>query len=163
MTCEMCGKPLPITATIEVEGARMRVCQGCQRFGRVIAPPAAAPAGATRADASQRLQRSAKRMAEKPVPLESDEELVEAFGERVRKAREQRRLSLDDVAKAINEKKSLLHKIETEHVHPDPVVTRKLEAALGVRLREKVEEVHTEKYRPRSGITIGDLIKMKKE
>jgi putative transcription factor len=162
VTCEMCGKPLPLVATIEVEGARMRVCQGCQRFGRVVAPPAAL-AGTTREQISSRLERRQTRMTEKPVPLESDEDLVEDFGERVRKAREKRHLSLDDVARAINEKKSLLHKIETEHFFPDLHVTKKLEAALGVRLREKVEDVHPEKVRPKGGLTIGDLIRMQKD
>jgi putative transcription factor len=162
LSCEMCGKSLPLVATIEVEGARMRVCQGCQRFGRVVPQPGPA-AGPARQEMASRLARRQTRMTEKPVPLETEEDLVEDFGERVRKAREQKRLSLDDVARAINEKKSLLHKIETEHFFPDLHVTKKLEAALGVSLRERVEAVHTEKLRPRGGLTIGDLIRMQKE
>lgn len=102
-------------------------------------------------------------MTEKPVPLESDEDVVEDYGERVRQARERKRVSLDDLARAVNEKKSILAKVETGAFHPDPELTRKLEAALGIKLREKVEEVHTQKYQPRGGMTIGDLIKMKKE
>ena len=158
MACEMCGEDSPIVATIETEGARMRVCARCVRFGKVIAPPEPkAQPGAAR---PVRLPRNT---AEKPVPLESDEDIVDDFGERVRIARERKRVSLDDLARAVNEKKSLLAKVETGAFHPDPQLARKLEAALGIKLREKVEEVHTQKAQARGGMTIGDLIKMQKK
>lgn len=101
-------------------------------------------------------------MTERPVPLETQEELVPDFGERVRVARERKGLSLDNLARGINEKKSLVHKIETGSFYPDPVVTAKLERALGIRLREKVEAASARKYAPRGGVTIGDLIRMQK-
>jgi putative transcription factor len=153
----MCGEDAPIVATIEVEGARMRVCARCARFGKAVAPPAEPRPAAPRAAPLPR------RTAERPVPLESDEEIVEDFGERVRVARERKRVSLDDLARAVNEKKSLLAKVETGAFHPDPQLARKLEAALGIKLREKVEEVHAPKGAARGGLTIGDLIKMQKK
>ncbi len=163
MACEMCGREIPIAATIEVEGATMRVCAGCARFGRVIAPPPPANAPPSRGGIAAGLESRQRRMTEKPAALESEDELVPDFGERVREARERKRVSLDDLARAVNERKSLLAKVETGSFHPDPTLARKLEASLGIKLREKVEEVHTQKYQPRGGITIGDLIKMKKE
>ena len=163
MPCEMCGEDAPIVATIETEGARMRVCANCVRFGKVIAPPEAPRQPAAVASPQKGLEMRQKRMADKPVSLESDEEVVEDFGERVRMARERKRVSLDDLARAVNEKKSILAKVETGAFHPDPTLTRKLEAALGIKLRERVEEVHTQKVKPSGGMTIGDLIKMKKD
>lgn len=163
MPCEMCGEDRPIQAMIEVEGARMQVCALCVRFGRVVETPGAPKAVAAREGAARGLQTREKRMTEKPVPLEGADDLVADFGERVRVGRERKRLSLDDLARAVNEKKSLLAKVEAGSFFPDPHVTRKIEAALGIKLREKVEEVHTEKVRPRGGMTIGDLIKMQKE
>ncbi len=163
MACEMCGEESPIVATIEVEGARMRVCANCVRFGKVVTPPPVARAAQPSAGPAKGLEVRARRMAEKPVPLESDEDLVADFGERVRVAREHRRVSLDDLARAVNEKKSLLAKIEIGAFHPDQNLARKLEAALGIKLREKVEEVKTQKVQHRGGVTIGDLIKMQKD
>jgi len=162
VACEMCGRELPIHGTIQVEGARMAVCAGCARFGTLVEAPASGK-GAPQAGRSQAPAGRPRNHEEKRVPLESDEELVSDFGERVRQARERKRVSLDDLARAVNEKKSLLAKVETGAHFPDPTVTRKLEAALGIKLREKVEEVHTQKYKPGGGMTIGDLIKMKKE
>ena len=46
---------------------------------------------------------------------------------------------------------------------PDPVVTAKLERALGIRLREKVEEMHPGTRGAQGGVTIGDLIRMQKK
>jgi putative transcription factor len=148
---------------INVEGARMSVCAGCARFGTPVAAPAAPKQAPAQGPSGHGLETRQRRMTEKPVPLESDEDLVADFGERVRAARERKRVSLDDLARAVNEKKSLLAKVETGTYFPDPNVTRKLEAALGIKLREKVEEVHTQKYKPTGGMTIGDLIKMKKD
>jgi len=161
MACEMCGRPLPIAGTIDVEGARMRVCQGC--FGRPVADPAAGGAPAPAGRMQQGLKQRQQRMAEKAVPLESDEELVPDFGDRVRRARQAKRLKVDDVARAINEKASILQKIESGTFHPDPVVTAKLERSLGIRLREKVEEVHPGKRAAQGALTIGDLIRMQKK
>jgi putative transcription factor len=164
MACEMCGRPLPVVGTIDVEGARMRVCQGCMRFGKPVAEPSAPGPEATPAGRMERgLRQRQQRMAERSANLESDEDLVADFGERVRRARQAKRLKVEDVARAINEKASIVQKIESGTFHPDPVVTAKLERALGVRLREKVEEVHTAKPAPSGGLTIGDLIRMQKK
>jgi putative transcription factor len=109
------------------------------------------------------LRQRQQRMTERRVPLESDEVLVADFGDRVRRARQAKRLKVEDVARAINEKASLLNNIESGSFHPDPIVTAKLERSLGIRLREKVEEVHPARQASRGGVTIGDLIRMQKE
>ena len=140
----------------------MRVCALCAKFGKVVeearpkgaAPPLAGPPPGPSARVRNR--------AEKPVPLESEEELVADFGERVRKAREARRVTVEDLARAINERQSIVQKVEAGTYFPDPELTRKIEASLQIRLREKVEQVHPEKAAPRGGVTIGDLIRMKK-
>jgi putative transcription factor len=163
MPCEMCGKPLPFHATIVVEGARMRVCAGCAKFGKVVEEPrpkGAAPSGSGPAVGPAPRPRN---RAEKPVPLESDEELVADFGERIRKAREGRRVTVEDLARAINERQSIVQKVEAGTYFPDPELTRKIEASLQIRLRERVEAVHPEKARAQGGVTIGDLIKMQKK
>ncbi len=164
MVCEMCGRPLPVVGTIDVERAQMRVCQGCLRFGKPVAEPGPKPEGATgRPGVQEGLRRRQARMSERRVPLEADEVLVPDLGERVRRARQAKRLKVDDVARAINEKKSILHKIEAGSFRPDPVVTAKLERSLGIRLREKVESVDAPKPGPPGAITIGDLIRMQKK
>lgn len=163
MPCEMCGRPLPFHATIEVEGARMRVCAGCAKFGKVVEEPRPKGAGPPARSAAPGPVPRPRSRAEKPVPLETDEELVADFGERIRKAREARRVSVEDLARAINEKQSIVQKVEAGTYFPDPELTRKIEASLQIRLREKVEAVHPERARPQGGLTIGDLIKMQKK
>ena len=33
MICEMCGKEVPLTKTVVIEGSRLNVCPNCARFG----------------------------------------------------------------------------------------------------------------------------------
>lgn len=142
----------------------MRVCQGCMRFGKPVPEPAASRAqSAPAARMEKGLRQRQARMSERRAALETDEELVPDFGDRVRRARQSKRLKVEDVARAINEKASLIHKVEAGTFHPDPVVTAKLERSLGVRLREKVEDIHPGAAGPQGGITIGDLIRMQKK
>ena len=86
--------------------------------------------------------------------------------------------NIEDFAKKINEHKSLVHQVESEHIKPNILLARKLEHALHIKI---VEEVKSEKYeasdgdkhlnstgrittKPKSeGLTFGDMINFKKK
>jgi putative transcription factor len=94
-------------------------------------------------------------------------ELVENFDLKIRQAREKLGLSHEELGKRINEKVSLLRKIETGKMTPDNRLATMLEHALKIKLivPAKEEKVPQAKLARASGrdLTFGDLIQMDKK
>jgi putative transcription factor len=92
---------------------------------------------------------------------ETSFELVEGYGLKIKQAREKLGLSHEELGKKLNEKVSLLKKIETEKMMPDNKLAAKLERVLKVQLLiPKTEEKPTQKIpKPTNReLTLGDLI-----
>jgi putative transcription factor len=141
MMCEMCGKDVPMTHRIQVEGSVLRVCDECRHFGTLldplIAPAPPAPAAPARSRAGPATsgpvtRRSDERDLFKDLP---ELELAEDWGKRIREAREKRNWTPEELAKRLNEKKSLVLKLETGKFHPPDATLRKVENLLKIRLR----------------------------
>jgi uncharacterized protein (TIGR00270 family) len=91
----------------------------------------------------------------------------------VKNARERLGLKQEDFAKNINEHKSLIHQVESEHIKPSIVFARKLERALHIKIVEEMKSEDEEAQkdsatRPGSrnrseGLTFGDMITVKKK
>jgi len=101
----------------------------------------------------------------KPVKLQETLELVEDFSFRVRQAREKLGLSQEDLGRKLNEKVSVLRKIESGKMTPDHRLAEKLEHALKIRLLVPFSEP---KVPPKvlSGpieVTLGDIVNVRKE
>ncbi|MDX1612610.1 MAG: hypothetical protein R3185_09575, partial [Candidatus Thermoplasmatota archaeon] len=102
MPCEMCGKEAPLR-TAEIEGNRMRVCPDCAKFGKVIEPPkskgspatggpsgGSSPAGGARSPPPKPKRRD--------VFSQNQKVLVEDYGTRIRKARQKKGLSPEELS-----------------------------------------------------------------
>ncbi|MCB9358556.1 TIGR00270 family protein [Candidatus Woesearchaeota archaeon] len=160
MICEMCGKNLDgkIVIKAKVEGTVLKVCENCSQYGTVIA---------------QSLPSSAKpnsnispKQAIKYSKEEIEEMVVEDYAARIKKARESNNIKQEDFAKQINEKESLIHKIETGHIEPNIKLARKIEKYLGIKIVEEIEFREHKTYSKPKGddsLTIGDMIKIKKK
>ena len=142
MLCEMCGNDVETTTRVKVEGSVLRVCADCAHFGLAIDPPPAVPSarsippptryggGASRASGGPR------RMEERDLYTEIGElELAPDWSKRVRVAREALRWTPEDFAKKLNEKKSIVLKLESGAFHPPDDLVRRVERLLKVRLR----------------------------
>ena len=95
-------------------------------------------------------------------PITFTEELVENFNEIIRKEREKRGWSQKELAKRIQEKESLIRKIENAEITPEKEIIEKLERLFNIKLREKVQEVKvnlSKKLTP----TLGDIVVIKKK
>jgi putative transcription factor len=108
-------------------------------------------------------------VAKKPSPtmVDTSIELVENFGDKIRQAREKIGLSHEDLGKKLNEKVSLLRKIETEKMKPDNKLAKKLEHVLTIKLivpasEPKVKEAKIPKVTSRE-LTLGDLFPIDKK
>ena len=124
MECEICGSESGKLVQIFLEGARVMACQFCAEMGQTVKqkPPA--------------LERSSVSFYERTKRLEEGDAVVEDFGSLVRKAREKRGLTREELAKKIFEKASVVHRIEAGNYVPDDKTIGKLEQSLGLKLRE---------------------------
>lgn len=144
--CEICGRETePVLCVIE--GCKMSVCNSCARYGAVQA-----------VSKSPALKRDAKMPA-----AETEEMVIADSAAKVKKARESRQLTQEQLAKAVAEKESVIHRIESGNMVPSMYTARKLERFLDIRLIEAVEEVKAVNVAASSeGFTIGDLLVKKK-
>lgn len=147
--CEICGKDTSLVNAI-VEGTTLSVCTNCARFGNVLQP--------VKSYAKQKSFGS-------QFTEQETEAIVEDYASRVKNAREKRNMKQEDVAKAVAEKESVIHKIESGHMEPSFVIAKKLEHFFGIRLitKVKVTAEKSESENTSGGMTIGDMIKFKKE
>jgi putative transcription factor len=153
MICEVCGKNVPRLRKVIIEGAVMNVCDDCARLG--------VPLEEKKAIKQTSIHRvpQVKESKKQNDVLDENEVLVDDYGERIRRARESRNLTLEDAAKKLLEKKNVLSKIERGEMKPDKDLIKKLEKFYSIKLTEKISSVQeTTKYKKES-LTLGDIIK----
>jgi len=169
LQCEVCGRHItgkPFKAIIE--GARLVVCSECAPLGS-LSWELKTPQPAKPTVKPQKPQRWQKRAAVKPSsPLETTLELIEDFGNRIRQARETQRLSHEDLGRKINEKVSLLKKLESQKMKPDNRLAEKLQHTLKIKIlippsEEKLPKSLLTTTPPSRTVTLGDLIQDKKK
>lgn len=123
--CELCGKNVSEAYRVEVLGSSVVACGLCAKSGRILGPIKPAE--------KKRPQPAAVR--EKPAVLDDEDwSLVDDCGRVVKTARERSGLRQEELAKKISEPESLLHRIESGRIRPNPAVARKIEKTLNVRL-----------------------------
>lgn len=126
------------------------LCDDCSRFGVAVKQTTA-----------KRMVRPAAR-SQRPVrdsPVRVEYDLATDFPDRIRRGREAVGWKREDLARRINEKHSIIEKLEKGNIRPDDQLISKLERALGIRLRERIEEVQPAKREKSRPLTLGDLIK----
>lgn len=145
MGCDLCGKEGELVRA-RIEGTVLTVCASCRGHGEIIE--------------EQRPVRRRQR------PVESRREVLELVrqgcGATIKRAREERGLKQEQLAKQLRIKESLLHAYESGSHIPDLETARRLERALGINIVETHVEEH-EAAAPSAeeggALTIGDLIK----
>ena len=99
--------------------------------------------------------------------LEPTLELVKGFGKLIREAREAAGLDHDELGRRINEKTSVLKKLEAQKMRPDNKLAGKLQYALKIKLLEPIKPVEVpQNLKPTpsslSGLTLEDYVKRTK-
>lgn len=164
MRCEVCGHKIhsePITAIIE--GARLTVCVECSKHGKIVAQDdytlKTKPTGKTTTPTVHVPIIVQKKKPE--VKVQITQEIVEDFSTKIRQARERLGLTHEDLGKRINEKSSVIAKLETGKMEPNNVLATKLEHALKIKLLTPITEEKTQAQIPKTAnreMTLGDLI-----
>jgi putative transcription factor len=168
LQCEVCGRRIRGKAyKAIIEGARLVVCSDCATLGSMSwemkTPKPSEPGTKLKKPLKRKLRLSTNRQS----LLEPTLELVDDFNARIRRAREKKGLSHEDLCGKINEKISVLKKLESRKMTPDNKLAEKLQHALKIKLLVPATKERTSKKllttTPSKALTLGDLIKNKKE
>jgi putative transcription factor len=142
MLCEMCGQDVELTSRVRVEGSVLSLCPACARFGKAVDPPptpVAAPSGPRRVAYSGGASRpggGGRSMQERDLYTEIGElELAPDWAKRIRVAREALHWTPEEFGKKLNEKKSVVLKLESGGFRPPDDLVRRVERILKVRLK----------------------------
>ncbi len=155
--CEMCGKEQEHLRAVSVEGTRLMLCDRCSRFGEEIQPPETPPV--TRTGAPRVIRPGAPRRAPDLSLQQPEYDLAPDFPDRLRRAREARGWKREELARRVNEKLSVLEKLEKGRMRPPDTLVAKLERILEVRLRERIEEGESLPHTETRPLTLGDLMR----
>ena len=148
MRCDLCGKDAELYTTL-IEGTELQVCINCSQFGKVLKRVAAPVA-----------EIKTGRLVAEEGP-EIIELVVAHYPSLVKQAREKAGLKQEELAQKLNEKESIIQKVETGHYQPSMKLARKLEKFLHITLVEetKIEKQKQSASSSAKGFTIGDLLK----
>lgn len=119
-SCELCGNESDSLKKAKIEGAVLKVCDSCSSIGKEVS-----------GSSSQKKKRKKKKKSRKK---RSREVLVPDYGEKVKDARESKQLSIKEVARDLNEKESLISKIEKQELKPDKALAKKFSDKFGLTL-----------------------------
>ena len=150
----MCGKVTEDYYRIRIESTILNVCKSCAAYGEVLQQ--------VKTEVKKEIK---KEPIQKPAEPEIIEELVEGYAEKIKSKREKLGLKQEDLAKKINEKESIIQKIESGHFTPPINLAKKLERFLGIKIIEEVEEakVIISPKTSGEGFSLGDFVKVKKK
>lgn len=163
MICELCGADVPRTKNVAIESTVLSVCASCAKFGDEVTTPVVRRSTMPPIIA-QRLEARKRRLTPRDVYADAGTmELADDFPQRIREAREARGWKQADLGAKINEKVSVIAKLESGTMDPGDALIRKLENELGIKLKERVESVAVKKQSASGNLTLGDLIKMQEK
>ncbi|MGA7847255.1 MAG: multiprotein-bridging factor 1 family protein [Thermoplasmata archaeon] len=140
MICEMCGKDVDSLTAVKVESSVLQLCADCAKFGQAVTPPTL-PSPPVRGGYSEYTEARGpaafrpRRTEERDVFSDMPElELSPDWAQRIRHQRERLGWTPEEFGKRLNEKKSLVLKVESGNFRPPDATLRKIEHLLKIRL-----------------------------
>lgn len=117
-SCQICGKDADSLKKVKIEGAKLDVCDSCSDMGEEVKTSS---------------RKGKRRKTQSPGPR-TEKVLVGDYGSRIKQARENEGISIKELADELNEKSSLLSKLEKQDLKPDNALAEKLEKRLDLDL-----------------------------
>lgn len=176
--CEMCGTETAQPSTVKVEGAELDVCSECADFGTEVTTQETSTTstkystsssggstdGGTGSQSSTGSGQSSSSGGRRRDMFDEMDEVAQDYDQRIRSARESAGLSQTTLADQLNEKASLIRKLERGDVLPSDRMQRKLERALDISLSagsEEPEDTEWEGGTSTGEYTLGDVVRRK--
>ena len=156
--CDVCGQKIYGRSHIrKIEGATLKVCSNCAKFGTRIKGPSKKPVGYRSEKKVDRNYQEHKNYQEM--------ELVEDFNIIIRHEREKKGWTQDELGQKINVRGSIIRKIENGR-EPTDIVRKKLEKLFNINLMTVSESeggLRFKKVSKSKDITFGDIVHLKKK
>lgn len=178
--CEMCGTETASPNRVKIEGAELDVCDECTDFGTEIKTDSGSSSTSTKystsSSGSSNSGGSSSRSAggtssgstsggggRRRDMYDEMDEIAPDYDERIRDARESASLTQEELAKQLNEKASLIRKLERGDTLPSDDIQQKLERSLDISLTTSggVDETEWESGSSSGGYTLGDVVERK--
>jgi putative transcription factor len=177
--CEMCGTETASPKTVKVEGAELDVCDQCADFGTEVKTQetsststkystsnssGSGSSGSSSSSSSRSSSSSSSSGGGRRSDMFDDmDDLTQDYDDRIRRARENKNLSQSELANELNEKASLIRKLERGETLPSDSVQNKLERFLDIELSGSAD-VDDEEWSGDSSTgeyTLGDMVERK--
>ena len=170
--CEMCGTETADPSRIKVEGAELEVCDACTDFGTELQTGQEESSTSTKYSTSSSSSSSGSSRSTTGTTssaggggrsddiYEDVDELAQDFDHRMRAARERADLTQAELARELNEKASLIRKLERGETLPTDKLQRKLERYFDIDLSAG-GSVDTDEWEGDSSTgeyTLGDMV-----
>ena len=166
MNCEICGKPIegkPIRT--KIDGSVLEVCKECSKFGRVQKDTPLERKFVSRNKKGNPQKRPQARQNVQRRREEPMDELVEDYNVFIRKARESKGWTREELGAKMYEKVSVINRIESGKMEPDIKLAKKFEKTLNITLIEKYDDMDLESFKSSASgpNTLGSIVKIKRK
>ncbi len=173
--CEMCGAETANPTMIKVEGAELEVCSDCAEFGTEVKSQETSTTstkystGSADSDSSSTSGTTSSSSStggstgRSRDMFDAVDTLAQDYDDRIRQAREDRGLTQSELANELNEKASLIRKVERGETLPSDDLQSKLERQLDISLTAGGEADDTDWSSGNSTgeYTLGDVVERK--
>jgi len=164
--CPICGSIIwGKGQNVLLEGAKIKVCLNCAQHGTKIQK---APKIIQYNKPSSRNRKYYSKQQVSKKNIIEDVEIIPDYAKKIRNARNSLGLNQDQFAQKLNEKPSLLRRIEAGKVEPTIKLAKKIERVYKIKIIKKVDEivanVKDSKYMKKSnGSSLGDIAFIKRK
>jgi putative transcription factor len=147
--CSICGSKTDNIYIAKVEGVKLEVCEACAKFGRDV----------------KKVVPKAKKITKRPAPAvpEVTYEIIQDYASKIRSVRISSGMNPKDFASRINEKESVMKKIESGKLKPSLKLAEKIERQFGAKLIEQreVQKTGQKGHYSDEPATFGDIVKVR--
>ncbi|TXT53235.1 MAG: hypothetical protein BAJALOKI1v1_2580001 [Promethearchaeota archaeon] len=173
--CPICGGIISGGGVkVLLEGAQIKVCQSCAQHGkRIHSKPKSKHRPSSRKrekySASSSQSSSSSSSQRKDRYIKPEVVLVDDYNDKIRAIRERNNLTQAEFAQTIQEKESLVRRIEQKKAKPTLKLAKKIQNTYNITLLTESDslQVDTTKYMKKqgseSGVSLADFIKKKKD
>ena len=148
-----------------IEGAKITVCDSCVQYGKKIITKTESLNIKKKYPIKKRTLGTSK-VSNKANYSESTTEIVPDYAKKIRDIRTFNHLNQDQFAQKLNEKPSLIRRIESSKAEPTEKLAKKIESVYNIKLLKKAEDyiVSTKGYmKKQKNSSLGDIAIIKKK